>query len=154
MKGQVSLEAVMAIGVAILILLSFFNLNWERSKTARDMGDAGEARMSSELLATAINTGFSNGEGFSLYLGSSKLNFSKLGSMGVNLPFVVSSAGRTITVGKNMTRGGTAPWNISVSIIPGNLARANPTSQYPEVTIRNDGTNVVIYAEASNIDVQ
>ena len=60
MKGQISLEAVMVIGIAIVILTSFFNINMERLNMAKDLGEAGEGRMAGELLATAINAGLSS----------------------------------------------------------------------------------------------
>ncbi len=154
MRGQISLEAVMVLGMAMIILTSFFNINWERYHTARDLGEAGEAKMTGELLATAINTAYSNGEGFSLYVSGDKLNFTELGAMGVELPLVVNSATRTINIGKNMDRAGGAMWNVTVSIIPASLFQADPTSQYPELTILNNGTHVIIYANPSNIVVQ
>lgn len=154
MRGQLSLEAIMVLGMAVIILTSFFNINWERYHTAKDLGEAGEARMTGELLATAINAGYSNGEGFSLYVSSNKLNFTKLDAMGVELPLVIDSAARTINIEKNVTRSGGALWNVTVPIVPANLLQANPTSQYPELTILNNGTHVIIYAGQSNIVVQ
>jgi hypothetical protein len=154
MRGQISMEAIMVIGMAIIILTSFFNVNWERYYTAKDLGEAGEAKMAGELLATAINAGYSNGEGFSLYVSSDKLNFTKLDAMGVELPFTVNSTARTINIEKNMTSLGGVLWNVSIPIIPANLLQADPTSQYPELTIFNNGTHVIIYANQSNIVVQ
>lgn len=153
MKGQISIEAIMAIGMAIVILASFTNITWERYQSAKEIGESGEARMTGELLAAAINTGYSNGEGFRLYLGSNKLNFSKLDDMGVMLPIVINSVDRTIDITKNVTRAGGALWNVSVGIIPANLLK-NSTSQYPELTVLNNGTHVIIYAGESNIAVQ
>lgn len=154
MRGQISLEAVMAIGMVVVVLTSFFNINMERYVMAKDLGEAGEARMAGELLATAINTGYSNGEGFSLYVSSDKLNFTKVGAMGIELPLVIDSGTRTINIRKNMTGSGGAQWNVTVLVIPANLLQANSTSQYPEVTIFNNGTHVIIYANDSNIVVQ
>jgi hypothetical protein len=154
MRGQISLEAVMVIGMAVIVLTSFFNINMERYHTAKDLGEAGEARMAGELLATAINTGFANGEGFNLYLSNDKLNFSKLGAMGIELPLVIDSGARTISIRKNMTIAGGGVWNASVQVIPANLLQTNSTSQYPEVTILNNGTHVIIYADNSHIIVQ
>jgi hypothetical protein len=153
MRGQISMEAILVIGMAVIILTSFFNMNMARYFTAKDIGEAGEARMAGELLATGINTGFSNGEGFSLYVGESKLNFTKLGSTGVALPIVIDSSAKTITISKNTTSGGGGLWNISVPIIPSDLLRVDSTSSYPEVTILNNGTYVIIYANSSNIVV-
>lgn len=154
MKGQLSLEAIMVIGVAVVVLTSFFNVNMERYFTAKDLGEAGEAMMTGELLAGAINTGFANGEGFDLYLDNSTLNFTDLESVGVVLPLVIDTAGRTINVSKSMTSGGGDTWNVSVSIIPTNVVLMSPTDSYPDLTIRNNGTHVIIYADSSNIAVQ
>lgn len=154
MKGQISLEAILVIGVAVIILTSFFNTNMARYFTAKDLGEAGEARMAGELLATAINTGFSNGEGFNLYVSDDTLNFTKLEGAGVVMPLVIDSNTRTITVRKNMTSGGGEIWNVSVKIIPSNLVFANSTDLYPALTIRNNGTHVLIYGNSSNILVQ
>jgi hypothetical protein len=41
-EGQISLEAVLILGVAILILLSLYNIMWARMSLAKDVGDAGE----------------------------------------------------------------------------------------------------------------
>ena len=154
MRGQISMEAIMIIGMTVVILTSFFNVNWERYYTARDLGEAGEAKMAGELLATAINTGYSNGKGFSLYVSGEKLNFTKLDARGVELPFTVNSTARTINIEMNVTSSGGVLWNVAVPVIPANLLRANPSSQYPELTIFNNGTHVIIYAEQSNIVVQ
>lgn len=154
MRGQISLEAIMVIGVAIIIMASFFNVNMARYFTAKDLGEAGEARMAGEVLATAINTGFANGEGFNLYISNDTLNFTKLAGMGVALPVVVDSNERTINIRKSTTSGGGQEWNVSVGIIPSNLVRADSTPSYPAVTVRNNGTHVIIYGNSSNIIVQ
>lgn len=154
MRGQISLEAIMVIGIAVIVLTSFFNINMERYFTAKDLGEAGEARMAGELLATAINTGFANGEGFSLYLSDNELNFTKLDTVGVVLPLVINSSARTINIRKSVTSGGGGVWNASVKILPFNLVRADSTSSYPEITILNNGSHVIIYANSSNILVQ
>ncbi len=154
MRGQISLEAILVIGVAVIVLTSFFNTNMVRYFTAKDLGEAGEARMAGELLATTINTGFSNGEGFSLFVGTETLNFTKLEATGVVMPLVIDSSSRTITISKNMTSGGGGIWDVSVKIIPSNLAFADSTSRYPALTIRNNGTHVIIYGNSSNILVQ
>lgn len=154
MKGQISMEAIIALGMAVVILTSFFNINWERYYTAKDIGEAGETRMTGELLATAINIGYSNGKGFSLYMGSDKINFTELNNNNVQLPLVIDSATRTINITKKVTRSGGGQWNVTVPIIPSNLSRADPTAQYPEITLRNNGTHVIIYANSANIGVQ
>ena len=154
MRGQISLEAILVIGMAVIVILSFFNINMERYVAARDIGGAGEARMTGELLATAINTGFANGDGFSVYIEPEKLNFTKLSSLGVTLPLSIDSATRTINIGKTQTSAGGNLWNVSVDIIPTNILQSNSTTQYPEVTIFNNGTHVIIYADEENIIVQ
>jgi hypothetical protein len=154
-KGQISLEAILVIGMAVIVLVSFFSLNMERYVAARDIGEAGEARMTGELLATAINAGFANGDGFSVYVGPEKLNFTKLSSLGVTLPLSIDSASRTINIRKTQTGGGgMKEWNVSVEIIPTNVLRSDSTAKYPEVTIFNNGTHVIIYADEENIIVQ
>jgi hypothetical protein len=154
MRGQLSLEAILVIGMAVIVLTSFFNPGMARYFTAKDLGEAGEARMAGELLATAINTGFSNGEGFSLFISNETLNFTKLKAAGVVMPLVIDSGSRSITIRKNMPSGGGEVWNVSVKIIPSNLVFADSTSLYPALTIRNNGTHVIIYGNSSNILVQ
>ena len=154
MRGQISLEAILVIGMAVIVLTSFFNINMERYFTAKDIGEAGEARMTGELLATAINTGFANGNGFSVYVGPEGLNFTKLSSYGVTLPLSIFSASSTINIRKTQSSGGGKIWNVSVDIIPTNIVQLDSTAQYPEVTIFNNGTHVIIYADNSNIIVQ
>jgi len=154
MRGQISIEAVMVIGMAIVILTSLFNINMERLSMAEDLGEAAEGRMTGELLATAINTGYANGEGFNLYLGGDKLNFSTLSAIGVDLPITINKNSRTMSIRKNMTTSGGEEWSVNVRIIPANLLQTSPTSQYPEVTVFNNGTDVIIYANDSNIIVQ
>lgn len=157
MKGQISLEAIMILGVAIIVLTSLVNINWERYYTAREIGEAGEAKMVGELLATAINTAYANGEGFRIYLGYDKLNYTKMGStemggMGINLPLIIDTVGRTINISKNMSKIGGGAWNTTVPIIPMNITQDSPT-QYPETTIQNNGTHIIVYANESNIKV-
>jgi hypothetical protein len=154
MRGQISLEAIMVIGIAVIVLTSFFNINMERYRMAEEIGEAGEAKMAGELLATAINAGYANGEGFNLYLSSAQLNFTRLGAMGVDLPIEIDANASTINIKKSTTISGVAEWNLSVGIIPSNLLQEDPTSQYPEVTIFNNGTNVIIYADDDNIEVE
>ncbi|MBU2559536.1 hypothetical protein KKA03_01420 [archaeon] len=147
------MEAILVIGMAVIVLTSFFNINMARYSTAKDIGEAGEARIAGEVLATGINTGYSNGEGFSIHVGESKLNFTKLGSAGVSLPIVIDSSAKTITISKNTTSGGGGVWNISVPVIPSDLLRVDSTASYPEVTILNNGSYLIIYATSSNIVV-
>ncbi|RMF90431.1 MAG: hypothetical protein D6733_03850, partial [Methanobacteriota archaeon] len=57
-RAQVSLEAVLIVGVAMLVVVSIFNIWWARMSFARDVGEAGEAKMAAELLAEAINNAY------------------------------------------------------------------------------------------------
>lgn len=160
-KGQVSLEAVLVIGVAVLVVISLFNLWWARMSYARDLGEAGEAKMTGIVLATAINNVYANGANFSITLGSDEINYTRLGDAtkmeggGIDLPFTISKSNKTIIIAKDMSKTGSTSdtWNTTVSIIPVELVQLDPTSSYPETTIRNNGTAILIYANSSNIKV-
>jgi hypothetical protein len=159
-KGQLSLEAIMIVGVAMVVLISFINLNFSSYYTARDIGESGEAKMVGQFLATAINNVYANGGGFSLYLGEDKINFTKIGNdtsitgLGVNLPIVVDPDDQTINISRRLRSGSNSNWNTTIKILPKNITRANPTGTYPEVTILNNGTYIIIYANSGNIDVR
>lgn len=160
MRGQISLEAILAVGFSIVILLSLFNLTWERFYLARDVGEAGEAKMVGELLAGAINNVYANGEGFSIYLGAEVLNYTRLGDasritgVGISLPIVIDKISRTVNISKSMQKTGGGSWTTAIPIIPTNITRASPTAQYAETTIRNSGGGIIIYAAQGNINVQ
>lgn len=148
----------MALGAAIIILVSLVNLNWERFYLARDAGEAGEAKMMGELLASAINNVYANGEGFSLLLDSKTLDYEEMKNLsipgiGLILPLEIDVDSRTINVSKNMSKTGGGRWTTTISVIPLNITRVDPTSQYPETSIRNNGTHVVIYADRENIAI-
>ncbi len=153
-KGQISLEVIMVTGLAIILLVSFVNIGLQREATAEDIGETGEVRMLGELLATAINNVYANGEGFSTFIGEDKINFTRLGNpymTGVVLPINITSGNITIT--KNLSKtGGTTAW-VNISIIPSNITGEDPTSEFPEITIRNNGTYIIIYANSTNINV-
>ncbi len=156
MKGQVSLEAVLVAGFAIVVLLSLTNIAIERKDFARDVGESGEIKMVGELFATTINNVYANSEGFRIYLGPEYLNYTYLGSNtggdpGLVLPIQINTTGRTIILRKNMSIT-SADWTTTVPIIPTNIVVNNPTADYPETTIRNDGTNVIIHAAAANME--
>ncbi len=159
MKGQISLEAILAVGFSIVILLSLFNLTWERFYLARDVGEAGEAKMVGELLAGAINNAYADGDGFSIYLGAEILNYTRLSDtsritgVGISLPIVIDKTGRTINISKSMQKTGGGNWETTIPIIPANISRADPTAQYTETTIRNSGGGIIIYAAQGNINV-
>lgn len=160
MRGQISLEAILAVGFSIVILLSLFNLTWERFYLARDVGEAGEAKMVGELLAGAINNVYANGDNFSIYLGADVLNYTRLSDasritgVGISLPILIDKTNRTIIISKSMQKTGGRSWNTTVPIIPANISRAAPTAQYAETTIRNSGGGIIIYAVQENINVQ
>jgi hypothetical protein len=157
-KAQVSLEAVLILGVAILIIISVFNLWWARMSYARDVGEAGEAKMAGILLAEGINSVYANGANFSITFTEDEINYTQLGETqkieggGMVLPFVVSKSNKTIIISKDMSKTGGAIWNTTVSIVPSDIAM-NTTSEYPETTVRNNGTHIIIYADTSHITV-
>jgi|GEM_PF-1332707 len=159
MRGQISIEAILAVGFSIVILISLFNLTWERFYLARDIGEAGEAKMVGEVLAGAINNAYANGDGFRIYLGPDVLNYTRLGDasritgVGISLPIVIDKAGRTINISKSMQKTGGGNWMAAIPIIPANISRANPTAQYAETTIRNSGGGITIYAAQENINI-
>jgi hypothetical protein len=148
----------MIIGLAVIILTSIVNINFERINTAREIGEAGEAKMVGELLAEAINTVYSNGEGFSIYIGSGALNFTSISSsgmegIGISLPILVDTSNKSLVIIKNSSRTGITMWNVSIPLIPSNITRMDPTSEHPSITIRNNGTHVIIYANQAYIRV-
>lgn len=158
-KAQVSLEAVLIIGVGILVIISVFNIWWARMSLARDVGEAGEAKMVGILLAEGINNAYANGANFSITLTSEEINFTRLGDSvkmtggGLALPIVIDKTQRKINITKDMSKTGGGTWNTTVSIVPSNIALQNPTAAYPETTIRNNGTYIIIYANSSRISV-
>ncbi|MFQ5816083.1 MAG: hypothetical protein ACE5G7_06250 [Candidatus Hydrothermarchaeaceae archaeon] len=157
-RGQITLEAILALGAAIIVLVSLVNLNWGRFYLARDVGEAGEAKMMGELLASSINNVYANGEGFSLHLGRDILDYEEMKNLsipgiGLMLPLEIDVDGRTINVSKNMSKTGGGQWTTTISVIPLNITRVDPTSEYPETSIRNNGTRVVIYADRENIAI-
>lgn len=159
MRGQVSFEAILVSGMAIIVLLSLVNISWERFYMARDVGEAGEARMVAELLAEAINSAYANGDGFSVYLSPAVLNYTRLKSLTItggvlSGAIVIDTKGRTVNVTKSMEKTGGGNWSASALIIPSNITRSEPNAQYSETTVRNSGGRIVIYADAGNIWVQ
>lgn len=152
-KGQISLEVIMVTGLAIILLVSFVNIGLQKEAMAEDIGEAGEARMIGELLATAINNVYANGEGFSTFIGGEKINFTRLNDSritGVVLPINVAPGNIIIT--KNLSKTGGTTASINISIIPLNVTREDPTAEFPEITIRNNGTYIIIYANTTNIN--
>ncbi|WP_456475174.1 hypothetical protein [Candidatus Pyrohabitans sp.] len=158
MRGQISIEVALMMGIAILVIVSLVNVNFERLSMAREIGEAGEAKMVATFIAGAINKAYANGAGFQVRLSSEQVNFTKLGEMqkiegtGVQLPIIIDNTARKIVIQKNMSKTGGEIWNATVSIIPNNTLRRDPSSDYPELTIRNNGTNIIIYADAAHID--
>lgn len=158
-RAQLSIEATMLLGIAIIVLISFVNLNWERYYLAAEIGESGEARMVGELFATAINNVYANGEGFSLEIGSDMIDFDVLGNtsstsgLSMDLPITISTSSRTIIISRSMARSGMASWKTSINIFPANITRLDSTADYPELTVKNNGSNIIIYANSSNVDV-
>ena len=149
----------MLLGIAVIVLISFANLNWERYYLAAEIGESGEARMVGELFATTINNVYANGDGFSMELGSDMIDFDVLGNtssttgLSMNLPIIINTSSRKIIISRSMARAGMASWNTSIRIFPTNITRLDNTSDYPELTVRNTGTQIIIYANSSNVDV-
>lgn len=157
MRGQVSLEAVLVAGFAIVVLLSLTNLAFERLDLARDVGESGEIRMVGELMATAINNVYADSGGFRIYLGTDYLNYTYLGSNaggdpGVVLPIQINTTGREIVLSKDMSHTGLGTFVTTVKFIPSNVVVDNDLTTYAETTIRNNDTHVIIHAAASNIE--
>lgn len=157
-RAQVTIEGILVSFLAIFIVLSFFNLNWERFYLARETGEAGEIKMVGELLAQGINNVYANGEGFSLYLPPEVLNYSKLRSTspmtGLGLSLItIDTSSKEIILSKNLAKTGGGTWNTSVTIIPSSIARLDPTAQFKETTIYNNGSGIIIYANSENIMV-
>ncbi len=158
MRGQITFEAIFAFGAAMILLIGLVNLSFERLHLARDVGEAGEARMIGEMLASAINNAYADGDGFSIYLDSSKLNYAKfenqsIQGIGLVLPIKIDATGRTINISKNASKTGGNVWSVAVPVIPVNITRLNTTSQYPQTTIWNNGTYVLVYADRTNIAI-
>lgn len=162
MRGQITLEAILVTGAAILVILGLTTLGLERVDMARDVGEAGEARMIGEMLASALNNAYANGEGFSVQLNGSELNYTRFTGM---LPIIVNPSARAIIISRNVsyTVGGD-PWNATIAIIPANISRKDPyksfegrvinaSETYSETTFRNNGTHVIIYATSDHIAV-
>ncbi|MFQ5801167.1 MAG: hypothetical protein ACE5HH_05560 [Candidatus Hydrothermarchaeales archaeon] len=157
-KAQISLEAVLILGVSVLVILSIFNIWWARMSFARDVGEAGEAKMVGVLLAEAINNAYANGGNFSITLTSEEINFTRLGDTssmeggGMALPIVIDRAQRRINISKDMSKTGGSTWNTTVSIIPSDIVM-NTSPDYLETTILNNGSHIIIYASNSHITV-
>lgn len=154
-----SLEAIMVIGMTMIILISFTNLNWASYYTSREIGEAGEARMIGELLATTINSVYANGEGYSVELDDDKINFAEIGNsttltgLGINLPIIIDTDGRTVNVTRSLRTGSNSNWTATIRIFSRNITQTDPTAEYPELTVYNNGTYVIIYAYNSSINV-
>ena len=157
MRAQISIEVALMTGMAILVIVSLVNIQFERFSVAREVGEAGEAKMVGTLLAGAINSAYANGKGFQVYLSPEQVNFTRLGEveksygLAVSLPIVINNTAREIVIARNMSKTGGNLWNVSVPIIPGNVVRLNPSTEYPELTVRNNGTNILIYADAAHV---
>lgn len=147
-EGQVSLEAVLIMGVAILIILSLFNIMWARMSLAKDVGEAGEAKMTGILLAEGINNVYANGVNFSITLTDEEIDYTIL-----SLPIVIDTTERKINITANLDETGGGSWTTTVSIIPSEIVREDSTSRYPETTIRSNGTHVIIHANSSKLSV-
>jgi hypothetical protein len=157
-KSQITLEGILVSFIAMFLIVSLVNLQWDRFYLARETGEAGEIRMVGELLAQGINTAYANGKGFSLYIPPELLNYSRMQALepitGLGLGVItVNTSSRSIILSKGPSRTGGTTWNISMEIIPQSIARLDPTPEYKETTIYNNGTAIIIYASSGNIRV-
>lgn len=157
-RAQVTLEGILISFIALFIILSLTNLQLERLYLARETGEAGEIKMVGELLAQGINTAYANGPGFSLYIPPEILNYTRMQASnpitGLKLgAIVINTSSREIILTKGPSRTGGNTWNISVSIIPNSIARLDPTPEFRETTIYNNGSSIIIYASSQNIKV-
>jgi len=159
MRAQISIEVALITGIAILVIVSMVNLHFERFYVARELGEAGEAKMVGTLIASAIDNAYANGAGFQIYLSPERVNFTRLGEvekmygLGVDLPIVINTTAREIVISKNTSKTGGDIWIVEVPIVAEEVYRQDPTAQYPELTVLNNGTGVVIYADAAHIRV-
>lgn len=152
-KAQITIEAIIVIGVFTLVFVSLINLTFERLHLANEVGSSGVGKMYGLLIASAINNVYSNGNGFSVYLGEHKLNFTHLQELGVLLPIEVNVSSGVVELEKNTSLMGGDVWSVEIPIIPGNITRRDPTPDYPELTIRNNMGQVLIYASPDHIQV-
>ncbi|GCC11097.1 hypothetical protein IPdc08_01145 [archaeon] len=157
-KAQITIEVIVVIGIFLIVFSSLINLSFERFHLAQEVGSAGEAKMTGQFIASAINNVYSNGGGFSIHLNENKINFSELSSSeirgsGIILPIIVNNSERRVVINKNFSSMGGTSLYASIPIIPDNITRENSTLAYPQLTIRNNGTDVIIYASIKNIRV-
>ena len=147
MKGQISLEAILTVGLTIVVLTSLVNLATERYSSAIELGEMGEAKMFGEFLAEAINSVYSNGKGFSIVLREEQLNLSYLNNIGVS--FEICNSNSTIYVIKNTSRVESGTRIVRVPIIPDNIVITS--SNASEVTVTNNGTNIIVAVDGDII---
>lgn len=157
-EAQVTMEGILVSFIALFLILSLVNLQWERFYLAREAGEGGEVDLAGELLAQGINTAYANGEGFSLYIPPEVLNYSRMqgsgGISGLAMGLItINTSSREIVLSKGPSRTGGLTWNVSVAIIPESIARLDPTTEFRETTIYNNGTSIIIYASSGNIRV-
>lgn len=157
-RGQLSLEVAFLVGIVTILIVGMVNLGLERFSTAQDIGESGEAKMVGNFLAGSINKVYSSGEGFRIYISPEDLNFTRISEteriegLGVDLPLEIDNQNRTIILAKNLSKTGGSTWSVRVPIVANNVIVENP-GPYPEVTILNNGTNVVIYAQSAHISL-
>ena len=146
MRGQISLEAILTVGLAIIVFTSLVNLATERYSSAIELGEMGEAKMFGEFLAEAIDSVNSNGKGFSIVLREERFNLSYLNNIGVS--FEICNSNTTIYVIKNTSKIGSVTRIARVHIIPNNIIITSNNAS--EVTVTNNGTNIIV-AVGNNI---
>ncbi len=145
MRGQISLEAILVVGLVVIIVASLMSLMAERYSLAIELGESGEAKMLGEFLAEAINSVYANGEGFKIILTGNQLNLEHLSEIDAN--FKICNSNSTIYVVKNAEKVGGGLKIAEIPIIPDNIVII--TSNASEITIYNNGTNILISANAN-----
>ncbi len=152
-RAQITIEAIIVMGIFTLIFVSLINLTFERLHLANEVGSAGEGKMYGLMIASALNNAYSNGDGFIIKLDENRINFSYLQDIGISLPIKINTTAGAVVIEKKTSLMGGDVWSVEIAIIPRNITRSNPTADYPEVTIRNSGGEITVYADSNHIQV-
>lgn len=149
-RAQFSLEGVLVVGMAIIVFLSLSQLVIERKSMAIDVGESGEVRMIGELVVSAIDNVYANGNGSMITLTSADLDYTYLEDELDVSPYAggelicIDTLARSLFITKTMTRTGGSDRRMNISFIPSDVATSAPHPNCPETTFVNDGERVVI----------
>ncbi len=146
-RAQFSLEGILVVGMAIIVFLSLAQLAMERKSMAIDVGESGEIRMTGELLASAIDTIYANGNGSRITLTSADIDYAYLENTLDLSSIEIKTAQKAILLTKTMSRTGGESWTTNVSIVTGNITTGTPSASFPETTLVNRDNQVVIYTD-------